>query len=67
MVLLFWSTICYPVSSLNGGYKIELVKAKCQYLEHRNQPNFEPTDIMPLVNKAFKKALEIKKCCKGKS
>jgi hypothetical protein len=40
-------------SSLNGAYKIELVKAKCQYLEHRNQPKFEPIDIVPLMNMAF--------------
>jgi len=40
-------------SSLNGAYKIELVKAKHQYLEHRNQPKFEPTDIVPLVNMEF--------------
>jgi hypothetical protein len=43
-------------SSLNGAYKIELVKAKRQYLEYRNQPKFEPTDIVPLVNMAFEKS-----------
>jgi hypothetical protein len=43
-------------SSLNGAYKIELVKAKRQYLEHRNQPKFEPTDIVPLINMAFEKS-----------
>jgi len=48
-------------SSLNGSYKIELVKAKRQYLEHRNQPKFEPTDIVPLVNMAFGKSFGNKK------
>ena len=43
-------------SSLNGAYKIELAKAKRKYIEHRNTPKFEPTDIIPLVNMAFAKS-----------
>lgn len=43
-------------SSLNGTYKIELAKAKRKYVEHRNVPKFEPTDIVPLVNMAFEKS-----------
>ena len=43
-------------SSLNGSYKIELAKAKRKYIEHREVPKFEPTDIIPLVNIAFPKS-----------
>jgi len=42
-------------SGLNGAYKIELAKAKREYIEHRSLPKFEPTDIVPLVNMAFGK------------
>ena len=40
-------------SSLNGAYKVELAKAKRKYIEKRETPKFEPTDIVPLVNMAF--------------
>jgi len=40
-------------SSLNGAFKIELAKAKRNYIDHRDVPKFEPTDIVPLVNRAF--------------
>jgi hypothetical protein len=40
-------------SSLNGAYKVELTKAKRKYIEMRELPKFEPTDIVPLVNMAF--------------
>jgi hypothetical protein len=40
-------------SSLNGAFKIELTKAKQKYINHRDVPKFEPTDIVPLVNMAF--------------
>jgi len=43
-------------SSLNGSYKIELAKAKRKYIEYRDVPKFEPTDIVPLVNMAFPKS-----------
>ena len=43
-------------SGLNGAYKIELAKAKREYIEHRSMPKFEPTDIVPLVNMAFGKS-----------
>jgi len=62
----WYSCFCVPyathvwqvadASSLNGAYKIELAKAKCKYIEHRNVPKFEPTDIIPLVNMAFAKS-----------
>jgi hypothetical protein len=43
-------------SSLNGCYKIELTKAKRNYIQYRSVPKFEPTDIVPLVNVAFSKS-----------
>ena len=32
---------------------MNLTKAKCEYIKKRGAPRFEPTDIVPLVNKAF--------------
>jgi hypothetical protein len=43
-------------SALNGSFKIELAKAKRKYVEERDVPKFEPTDIVPLVNAAFPKS-----------
>ena len=43
-------------SSLNGAYKIELARAKRRYVERRDTPRFEPTDIVPLVNMSFPKS-----------
>jgi hypothetical protein len=40
-------------SAINGSFKINLTKAKCKYIKKRGAPRFEPTDIIPLVNKAF--------------
>jgi hypothetical protein len=40
-------------SSINGSFKINLTKAKREYIKKRGAPRFEPTDIVPLVNKAF--------------
>jgi hypothetical protein len=40
-------------SSLNGAFKIEPAKAKRNYIEHRDVPKFESTDIVLLVNRAF--------------
>ena len=40
-------------SSINGSFKMNLTKAKCEYIKIRGAPRFEPTDIVPLVNKAF--------------
>jgi hypothetical protein len=40
-------------SSINGSFKINLMKAKREYIKKRGVPRFEPTDIVPLVNKAF--------------
>jgi hypothetical protein len=48
-------------SSLNGLYKIEPAMAKHKYIEHRDVPRFEPTDIVPLVNIAFLKSFGTKK------
>ncbi len=48
-------------SSLNGSYKIELAKAKRKYIEKRDTPKFEPTDIIPLVNMAFPRSFGNKK------
>jgi hypothetical protein len=43
-------------SSSNRAFKIELAKAKRNCVEYRDVPNFEMTDIVPLVNKAFPKS-----------
>jgi hypothetical protein len=43
-------------SSLNGAFKIELTRAKRNYIKHRRIPKFEPTDIVPLTNIAFSKS-----------
>jgi hypothetical protein len=43
-------------SGLNGRFKIELTKAKREYVKHRDVPKFEPTDIVPLTNMAFPKS-----------
>jgi hypothetical protein len=43
-------------SSLNGSFKIELMKVKRKYVQHREVPKFEPMDIVPLVNQAFWKS-----------
>jgi len=43
-------------SSLNGKFKIELTKAKRNYIKHRDVPKFEPTDIVPLINAAFSRS-----------
>jgi hypothetical protein len=45
-------------SSLNGAYKVELMKAMQSFIEKFGIPKFEPTDIIPLVNMAFPKKLE---------
>ncbi len=42
-------------SGLNGGFKIELTKAKRKYLEHHDVPKFDLTGIVPLTNMAFPK------------
>jgi hypothetical protein len=42
-------------SGLNGSFKINLAKAKWEYLKHRSKPTFEPTDLVPLLNKAWEK------------
>jgi hypothetical protein len=46
----------YDASSLNGKFKIELTKAKRNYIKHRDVPKFEPTDIVPLINSAFSRS-----------
>jgi hypothetical protein len=43
-------------SGLNGSFKIYLAKAKREYLKHRSKPTFEPTDLVPLLNKAWEKS-----------
>jgi hypothetical protein len=43
-------------SGLNGAFKINLAKAKGEYLKHRLKPTFEPTDLVPLLNKAWEKS-----------
>ncbi len=43
-------------SGLNGSFKITLAKAKREYLRHRSKPTFEPTDLVPLLNKAWEKS-----------
>jgi hypothetical protein len=48
-------------SAINGSFKINLTKAKCEYVKKRGMPRFEPTDIIPLVNKAFPQVLVTKK------
>jgi len=40
-------------SAINGSFKINLTIAKHEYMEKRGVPRFEPTNIVPLVNKAF--------------
>jgi len=40
-------------SAINGSFKINLTKAKREYIKKRGAPRFEPTDIVPLLNKAF--------------
>jgi hypothetical protein len=45
-------------SSLNGAYKVELAKAKLKYIEKRETPKFEPTDIVPWSTWHFQKVLE---------
>ncbi len=40
-------------SGLNGAFKIALSKTKREYLKHHDRPNFEPTDLVPLLNKAW--------------
>jgi hypothetical protein len=40
-------------SAINGAFKINLMKAKREYIKKRGVPRFEPTGIVPLVNKAF--------------
>jgi hypothetical protein len=43
-------------SSLNGKFKLELTKAKRNYIRHCDVPKFEPTDIVPLINAAFSRS-----------
>jgi hypothetical protein len=44
---------CCDASAINGSFKINLTKAKHAHIKKRGAPRFEPTDIVPLVNKAF--------------
>jgi hypothetical protein len=44
------------VSALNRAFKIALAKAKREYLKYHANPRFEPIDIVPLLNKAWKKS-----------
>jgi hypothetical protein len=34
-------------SAINGSFKINLTKAKCEYIKKRGAPQFELTDIVP--------------------
>jgi hypothetical protein len=43
-------------SELNGLFKIELTRAKREYLWHRSSARFLPTDIIPLLNIAWPKS-----------
>ncbi len=47
-------------SGLNGAFKIALSKAKREYLKHRDRPNFEPTDLVPLLNKSWERSFNNK-------
>ncbi len=42
-------------------FKINLTKAKCEYIKKWGAPRFEPTDIVPLVNKSFPQSFGNKK------
>jgi hypothetical protein len=69
MVLLLWSSYATPIwqvanaSSSNRAYKVKVAKAKHKYIEKRETPKFQPTDIVPLVNKAFLKSFRNRKKC----
>jgi len=41
------------VTAINGSFSKKLTKAKCEYIKKRGAPRFEPTDIVPPVNRAF--------------
>jgi hypothetical protein len=43
-------------SALNGSFKMELYRAKREYLKYRTSMKFEPTDIIPLLNKSWVKS-----------
>lgn len=47
-------------SELNGAFKIALTIAKCVYLHHRSSSHFIPTDIVPLINQAWKASFDRK-------
>jgi hypothetical protein len=40
-------------NSVNGSFKINLTKSKCEYIKITGAPRFEMMDIIPLVNWAF--------------
>ena len=48
-------------SGFNGAFKIALAKAKREYIKHRGKPTFKPTDLIPLLNKAWEKSFKNKK------
>jgi hypothetical protein len=62
VVLLHWCVICHPhfqvgdASALNGSFKMELYRAKQEYLKYRTSMKFEATDIIPLLNKSWVKS-----------
>ena len=53
-------------SELNGCFKIALNREKMAYIKHRgvNERTFKQTDIVPLVNKAWKKSFARKDIAK---
>ena len=48
-------------SELNGTFKVALTKAKREYLKHSRKMKFTPSDIIPLVNIAWKESFASEK------
>jgi hypothetical protein len=48
-------------SGLNGAFTTALAKAKREYIKHCEKPTFEPTDLIPLLNKAWEKSFNNRK------
>ncbi len=47
------ATHIWQVGDVNGTLKIALTKAKREYIKHRKKPGFDPTDSVPLLNRAW--------------
>jgi hypothetical protein len=48
-------------SGLNSAFKIAPARAKREYIKHHAKPTLEPTDLIPLLNKAWEQSFNNRK------